>query len=471
MTPAGYRRRPQRIAHAAAALAVAVAVVGCSRSPELSLAIREPADRHLLTGIASLNLIATRDGNVLAQSSFAGDATYVSISGVTHGPNAVLTLDGLNATGAVVARGRTCPLDFEAGGMKAPLYFAPTNFFAPTVGAPAAARFDPIAVALADGSVLLAGGSDGSAPLADVELYQSGAGTFAAAPMMLQSARAGAQAVRVPGVGALVSGGVDANGPVAGAEVFDEVQRQFLSLPSDQRLDARVGHRAVLVDDKGTVLIAGGRSAAGAALDTTVFVRVQANGAASISSGPPLATARADHAAVVAGGIAVVIGGFGADGKPLASIESLQPADVGAPAAFVQIASLRAPRADATASVLGDGSILVVGGVDDSGVPRNDAELYSPLALKTRVLELGAHRRGHTATVLPDSSVLIVGGVDELGRPLASVELYNPAAGQFVSERPLGTPRDHHVAVPLCDGTVLVVGGGAGAEIYTPPSS
>lgn len=457
---------------ARAIVAVVTVAAGCSRSPELSLAIREPTDRHLLAGVASLNLIATRDNNVLAQSSFAGTASYVSISGVTHGPNTVLTLDGLNTTGAVIAQGRTCPIGFAQGGMTAPLYFAPTNFFAPTVGSPAAARFDPVAVPLADGSVLLAGGSDGgSVPLADVELYGSGSGSFTAAPMMLQSPRAGAQAVRVPGVGALITGGVDGNGPIAGAELFDEVQRQFLSLPSDQRLDARVGHRAVLVDDKGTVLITGGRSAAGSAIDTTVFVRVQANGAASISSGPPLATARSEHAAVVAGGIAVVIGGFGADGKPLASIESLQPADTGTPAAFVQIASLRFARADATASVLNDGSILVVGGVDETGVPRNDAELYSPLALKTRVLELAARRRGHTATVLPDGSVLVVGGVDELGNPLKSVELYNPLGGQFVSERPLGTARDHHVAVPLCDGTVLVVGGGPGAEIYTPPSS
>ncbi|MGZ3407890.1 MAG: hypothetical protein ACXVAN_15675, partial [Polyangia bacterium] len=203
-----------------ALVGLATFVGACSRSPELSLDIRLPMDRHLLASVARLDLNATRDGRVLAQASFAGDASFVSLSGVSHGPRTVLTLDGVTSSGDVVGEGRTCPIDFEHGGTSAPLYFAPTNFFAPTVGAPAAARTDPVVVPLADGTVLLAGGADAAGPSA--ELFAPGSATFAPATQMaLNLARERAEVVVVPSVGALVTGGVDAGGqPIATAELF-----------------------------------------------------------------------------------------------------------------------------------------------------------------------------------------------------------------------------------------------------------
>jgi hypothetical protein len=457
-----------------ALVGLAAFVAGCGRSPELSLDIRLPMDRHLLASVARLDLIATRDGRVLAQASFAGDASFVSLSGVSHGPRTVLTLDGVTTSGDVVGEGRTCPIDFEHGGTSAPLYFAPTNFFAPTVGAPAAARTDPVVVPLSDGTVLLAGGADAASPSA--ELFSPGSATFTPATQMaLNLARERAEVVVVPGIGALVTGGVDPGGqPVATAELFDDVRRQFLSQPDDSRLDARVGHRAVLLADGHTVLISGGQSQTSKALASTVFVKVQPGDVVVVSAGPSLSTARYQHAAVVAVGVPVMIGGYALDGTPLSSIEQLQPADMTQPASFTPVASLRFPRAEATASLLLDGTILVVGGAGDAnGTPRRDAELYNPITRTTTVFELAVARRGHTATVLSDGRVLVAGGIglDNAGNPVAlsSVELFAVGVG-FVSERPLGAPRANHVAVPLCDGTVLVVGGGPTAEIYTPPA-
>lgn len=457
---------------ALAGVLVVAAACGCSRTPELSLDIRIPADRHLLASVARLDLIATRDERVLAQASFAGNASFVSVSGVSHGPRTVLTLDGVSSAGDVIGRGRTCPIDFEHAGTSAPLYFAPTNFFARTAGAPAVVRNDPVVVSLSDGSVLLAGGADAQTPS---ELFAPGSATFAgAAQMALNTSRERAEVVDVPTVGTLVTGGVDSAGtPVAQAELFDEVLGQFSSLPEDQRLDARVGHRAVLLADGRTVLVSGGQSQTAAALSSTVFLKVQAGGVVSVSAGPPLSTARVAHAAVVAVGVPVMIGGYDAVGNPLAGIEQLQPADAATmqPAAFMPVASLRFARAEATASLLLDGSILVVGGAGDAaGTPRADAELYNPVTRSTMVFPLAVARRGHTATVLPDGRVLVAGGLDKNGDPVASVELFASGVG-FVSERPLGAARAHHVAVPLCDGTVLVVGGAPGAEIYTPPAS
>lgn len=454
------------------ALALLVfAAGGCGRStPDLSLAIRLPGDRHLFAAVATLNLSATRDGQVLAQAAYSANASYVSVSGVTKGAGTIVTLEGVAASGDVLARGSSCPVSFEKGGMPVPLYFAPTNFFAPTVGAPLTTRSDPIVVPLSDGTVLLAGGADGGVARKDAELFSPGPATFAANGAMLTDARSDAEVALVPSGGAVITGGLDDAGmPLAEHEIYDEAGQQFVPFASPL-IDARVGHRAVVLAD-GRVLVTGGRSATEAALATTAFVRTETGGAAQVTAGPSLLTPRREHAAVLASGdTAVVIGGFAADGSPLATFEALTR---DSPPAWKQIASLQFPRAQATASILPDGEILIVGGAGDAaGTPRADAELYNPFLGTTTILSLRP-RRAHTATVFADGRVLITGGIGPDGQPLSSVELFIPETATtpagFVPERPLATARSGHVAAALCDGTVLIVGGAPTAEIYNPP--
>ena len=100
------------------------------------------------------------------------------------------------------------------------------------------------------------------------------------------------------------------------------------------------------------------------------------------------------------------------------------------------IARLRTARAEATASVLPDGSILLVGGIGPDGKPLADAELFNPITRSTELYSLAFPRHGHSATVLPDGRVLIAGGnVD--GAPINEVELFVPGVG-FLSERRAG---------------------------------
>jgi hypothetical protein len=205
-------------------------------------------------------------------------------------------------------------------------------------------------------------------------------------------------------------------------------------------------------------------------LATTALVSVQSDGSAAVEAGPPLTMPRQAHAALLDIGTAVVIGGYGPDGNPLKSIEALFVDSHGSPLNWNVIASLQFARAQSTATILQDGSILVVGGAGDAnGTPRADAEVYNPITLSTTVYPLFDARRGHTATLLPDGRVLVAGGVGSDGTSLDKVELFLPGVG-FVSERPLLTARREHGAIPLCDGTVLVVGGAPGAELYTPSS-
>jgi hypothetical protein len=82
-----------------------------------------------------------------------------------------------------------------------------------------------------------------------------------------------------------------------------------------------------------------------------------------------------------------------------------------------------------------------------------------------------------TASVLLDGSVLLVGGSNSIGSPLASVERFDPSNRAFTAAGNMVTPRTRAAATPLLDGTVLVAGGAssglgasalASAELYDP---
>jgi hypothetical protein len=463
----------------ASLLLLLVAVGGCAPAPQVALSIRvAPDPEGLFAGVATLDLRAQRDARPIGQHSFAAGSRYLSLSDIPYGPRTVLALDGVTSAGDVIAHGATCPFDFFGGGTAASLYFAPNDFFGPTQGAPLATRDDPLLYTVEDGSVLIIGGIDlaSGTALGSTERYSPATGRFTPAAARLDTAREESRLANVVGVGALVIGGRDASGaPIETAEVLLDHSFTFAAPIASPVLGPRAGHAVVRLPD-GRILVVGGYTTAPlpgqpiTPVGTTALVSVQSDGSAAVDAGPALAVPRHEHAAVLAIGTAVVIGGYGTDGKPLASIEALFSDGRGDPVNWSVIASLQFPRAMATATILQDGSILVVGGAGDAeGSPRGDAEAYNPITRTTTVFPLFDARRGHTATLLPDGRVLITGGVGSDGKPLASVELFVPGVG-FVSERPLSRPRREHEAMPLCDGTVLVVGGAPGAELYTPSS-
>lgn len=112
-----------------------------------------------------------------------------------------------------------------------------------------------------------------------------------------------------------------------------------------------------------------------------------------------------------------------------------------------------------TATLLNNGSVLVVGGYNNGVF--TTSELWNPATNTwTPAADLNAGRTRHTATRLSDGRVLIAGGWDESSsQRVAPVEIYGPLMNTFTTVAPLPVPVQDAAAVRLMDGRVVLFGG------------
>src|ERR1035437_3553433 len=117
-----------------------------------------------------------------------------------------------------------------------------------------------------------------------------------------------------------------------------------------------------------------------------------------------------------------------------------------------------------------------------SDVSPSPSSSPTPLATRHRPLQPGGTfgvtgsmstpRGGATATLLADGRVLVVGGHNSES-VLASAELFSPVTDSFRATGSMTMPRENHAASLLTDGRVLITGGGPSgdtnsAELYDP---
>lgn len=190
------------------------------------------------------------------------------------------------------------------------------------------------------------------------------------------------------------------------------------------------------------------------------------------------------------------LGGTGmARTSTLLGIREPQPAGGGEPPVaptasdgrWFPLPAMSEPRARHTATLLGDGDVLIAGGYNGFGpgggsnTTIGTDQLLDPAT--GRWLEAApmlVARSGQTATLLRDGEVLVVGGSEmpEGKESMKTAELYDPARNTWAAAPAPAELLEAQSATLLADGRALLIGlfkgqpfpGVAGAAIYDPAS-
>lgn len=268
------------------------------------------------------------------------------------------------------------------------------------------ARYGATTSMMSDGRVLIAGGLSTPTTTSSIEIYDPASGAFSGGPFLsLNEPRSAAIAVTLPTGQVLIAGGrenVGSESTLRSAELFDPV-----SQPASE-----------------TGMLGSRRQRA-------------------------TATLLADGRVLICGGFDSGDGG-GVNGDP--GVGGLASAEIYSPLSgmFSPTGSMSTPREQATAVLLADGRVLVIGGYDASnGVNLQTSEIYDPDSGQfSQVATMpGGGRSGATATLLTNGKVLIAGGYN--GNYLASALIYSPDSNTYTPTASMGTARSQAGAVLL----------------------
>jgi hypothetical protein len=317
----------------------------------------------------------------------------------------------------------------------------------------------PTATLLPDGTVLVAGGEGRTGPLASAEVYQPSTGSWTATGSMTE-ARSQYTATLLSDGTVLVTGGYGSLGLLASAELYDPGTGSWTATGS--MIQARYSHTATRLSD-GTVLVAGGAA---------IYTDGDVSGPDPLASAElfdprtgtwaatgTMGAVRSGHTATLLRNGAVLVAGGGA------TTGSAELYDSGA-GTWTATGSMIEARNDFSATLLLDGRVLVAGGssILPSGAPGlvASAELFDPdSGTWTPTGNMNGVRAENTATLLLDGTVLVAGGnsgSSAIGF-LASAELFDPDSGSWTATGSMIQARDFPLATLLRDGRVLVVGG------------
>lgn len=269
------------------------------------------------------------------------------------------------------------------------------------------ARVSHTATRLLDGRVWVAGGWTGKSATTSTEWFDPRSGRWQAGPR-LTVARMDGTATRLDNGQVLLAGGAPRTAqPTAMTERFDPESGRILA--TEPLRVPRVHHAAVKLSD-GRVLVVGGLTGRGQA---TASAEIYDPRTGRFEATGSLSRPRAKLAALrLADGRVMVLAGSpdGEEENRLASTEIYDPAT----GTFGPGPHLLHPRykiAGAAVRLRG-GHVLIAGGSDD-------VELWSPGDPAFRKIDggLGATRAFSTATVLGNGQVLVAGGYDDEIRP------------------------------------------------------
>jgi N-acetylneuraminic acid mutarotase len=340
------------------------------------------------------------------------------------------------------------------------------GMWSPT-GNMAEARRSHTSTMVAGGRVLVVGGiTTGDAYLPSAELYNPATGTWSGAGTMTYG-RSHHTATGLPNGKILVAGGFGP-GALGTSELLDLSGGGGTA--GGNLVTPRRQHKAAALTT-GKVLIAGGGGGDATPLASAELYDPVTNAFTTTGS---MATGRNEHAlTVLANGKVLAVGGvvstapISATGTLTSSAELYDPFT----GIWSTAGNISAPRRQHAAITLLDGRALVTGGVNavGLGVPQSSADLYDPITNSwSPAASMAFARTHHTATLLGDGKVMVVGGY------AAMAEIYDPATNTWTPAGSLITNRAQHTANLLLNDRLLVAGGLdttetvlASAELYS----
>ncbi|MGK6355786.1 kelch repeat-containing protein [Sphingomonas sp. DT-207] len=428
-----------------------------------------------------------------------GSARYDHVATALPGNDGFLVTGGQSAAGPVKDNWLVGAFARYASGNSGPFAGVPVFVPAPPL---IIARSNQAAAQLQGGKVVVAGGMSDDTVLASVEIFSVSAGTsipFDGANVLgpslagaaLPQAQAYAACLALPGDELLVAGGLEAipDGYLNAVVAYDADVGTFVTFPGPILTTpytlAPVGSIAL---PDGTILILGSttpdpfplspKSMTGFAwtFDPTTNLSTITGAPASARIGATLS--------LLANGTVLVAGGMGMTKDGYATLDTAEIYDPKSRSFRPVHNKMTAPRCGHSATVLADGTVLLVGGysypavtyeppgVLATWVPALDsAETFSVAqqAFTAVTTSLPDGAAFHSATLLANGDVLIAGGVTDFYTerdftsvtvfPSTQAAVFSVAAQAFAVIAPLCTARAMHSATLLSSGKVLVVGG------------
>ena len=254
-------------------------------------------------------------------------------------------------------------------------------------------------------------------------------------------------------------------------------------------ITGRAEHSATLLPD-GMVLIAGGVADN---REKTVLASAELYdpSTGTWTATGSMMTPRSQHTATLLRNGKVLVAGGYCPGLTTPQCVSAVPAGAWDPDGAMATAELYDPsihkwtvtgrmitaRSNHTATLLGNGMVLVAGAEHAADSILASSELYDPGTGKwTATGDMITARTQQMATLLPDGMVLVAGGFGPVSPTahgdLSSAELYDPRSGKWKVTGSMAAARGSDPLIVLANGLVLKTGGGPGdpaaCELYDP---
>jgi hypothetical protein len=297
----------------------------------------------------------------------------------------------------------------------------------------------------------------------------------------MNTGRGFATATLLPGGKVLMAGGGLFSGALSSTELYDPVTNRF-SITARMNVARQLATATLLLNGK--VLIAAGFDFMTNPAGSSILASTELYDPVTNTFAPPTGTASMNAARFYAtatllpNGKVLIAGGFDVNENPLASTELYDPAAN----TFAANPAMRIARGWATATLLPNGKVLIAGGYFPSGgifMTATSTELYDPVtntfAFPIGTASMKAGRAQAMATLLANGKVLIVGGFEHIPGELfavTSTELYDPAANTFAAATAtMNDVREGSTITLLPNGKVLIAGRDGGlstTELYTP---